>query len=424
MLDILKEVGLDTNQFLILLAVCGIALILVYGRFVIGALDPLNIFILGTCADCVLMYGLKWNTEDKIHFSFFIVCFTIGFYLARKIPRSHPSIHLRSDSLFELEMILVLTAFLLIAANLYLGMTVGFPLLSADPSVAKVTSFTGGLGTVRHLNQGPFVFLICGCTLLIAVGRRQALALALLLTSSFFVALSGSKGALLPILFVQGFVTFHKGFGVNNRFVQRIKRYSLPTLLAAACVAFAVVLRDTGGWATGAVFLGKRILYFGDVILFYYPNRGGIPQLAGANFISYLQYLLDPVLGMFRIKTYAAPLGSVIARDLDSGFGPNAQFFVRADIFFGPVFGCIYCAVIGFLCEFFRRQFYALRTSSAIALTASLMVAVSALNLAMESQLFVAEIVDTALVLLPLWCFARLASLSTGRLRELPKAAA
>jgi hypothetical protein len=423
-LDILREVGLETTQFLILLVGCAGVLILVYWRFVIGLLDPLNIFILGMCADAVLMYGLDWPKDAKVEFTYFVLFFTIGFYLSKKPSKSHPAIRLRSDSLFELEVVLVFTTVLLIGANLYLGATAGFPLLSADPSVSKVTAFTGGLGTVRHLNQGPFVFLVCGCTLLIALGRRQALALAMLLTSSAFVALSGSKGALLPILFVQAFVIFHKGFGQNSKFVRRIKRYSLPTLLAAVGVALAVVVRDNGGWQLGTVFLAKRLLFFGDVILFYYPRRGAISELAGANALTYLQYLVDPILGMFRIKPYAVPLGSVIARDLDNGFGPNAQYFVRADIFFGPIFGCLYCAVIGYLCEFFRRQFYTLRTSSAMVLTGSLMLAVSALNLAMESQLFVAEIADTALVLLPLWCFARVASLSTGSLRELPETAA
>jgi hypothetical protein len=80
--------------------------------------------------------------------------------------------------------------------------------------------------------------------------------------------------------------------------------------------------------------------------------------------------------------------------------------------------------VIGYLCQFFRRQFYTLRTSSAMMLAGSLMLAVSALNLAMESQLFVAEVADTALVLLPLWCFARVANLSTGSFRRLPETAA
>jgi hypothetical protein len=347
----------------------------------------------------------------------------MGFSFAKKIPKRHPAIRLHNGSLFELEVVLVLTAMVLIGANLYLGATAGFPLLSADPSVAKVTAFTGGLGTVRHLNQGPFVFLVCGCTLLIALGRRQILALALLLTSSAFVALSGSKGALLPIVFVQAFVIYHKGFGQDSKFIRRIKRYSLPTLLAAIGVAFAVVLRDNGGWQLGMVFLAKRLLFFGDVILFYYPRRGGIPELSGANLFTYLQYLVDPILGMFRIKPYAIPLGSVIARDLDDGFGPNAQYFVRADIFFGPIFGCLYCAAIGFLCEFFRRQFYTIRTASAMVLTGSLMLAVTALNLAMESQLFVAEIADTALMLFPLWCFARVVNLSTANLPALTEPA-
>jgi hypothetical protein len=129
----------------------------------------------------------------------------------------------------------------------------------------------------------------------------------------------------------------------------------------------------------------------------------------------YVHYLVDPILGMFRIVDYASipiALGSIIS-NMENGFGPNAQYFVRADIFFGPVFGCSYCLAIGYLTGLFRRQFFTFHTRSAMSFTFSLLFAVSALNLPFESSMFGSIVVDTAVFLFPLWCFAHVATLST-----------
>jgi hypothetical protein len=416
MLDILSEVGLDTNQFITIFVIAAIVVVLAYRPFVISILDPLNVFIIAMIANIILMFGLKWGASATTEFTFFIVFFWIGFALAGKIATESPAIRLDGESLLELEIVLVIATVIIVIANLYLGFTAGFPLFSADPSKAKVTTYTGGLGLIRHLDQGPYLFLSCGCTLLIAIGRKPMLALSMLFASSMFVALSGSKGALLPILFVQAFILSHKGLGQNKRYLNKIKKLALPSFGAAVAVAMAVVIHENGGLAGGLLFLGKRILFFGDVILFYYPRRGAIPALMNLGPFDYIHYLVDPLLGNFRILDYASippPLGTTIS-DSDLGFGPNAQYFVRADIFFGPVFGCFYCLAIGHLTNLFRRQFFTLRTRNAIVFALSLQLAVSALNIPFESSLFFSSIMDTLLFIGPLWCFARVATLSTA----------
>jgi hypothetical protein len=423
MLDILSEVGLNANQFLALFAISAIVLILAYRPFVISILDPLNVFILAMVADVVLMFGLNWDSSVKTEFTFFIVLFWIGFAFVGKIPVSTPVIRFSDDALFELEIVLLISFVLIVVANIYLGFTAGFPLFSGNPSETKVTTYTGGLGLIRHLNQGPYLFLCSGCTLLLAIGRKQTLAVAMLVISSVFVAFSGSKGALLPILYVQAFVINHKGLGQSKKYSRNMTKFALPGFGAALAVAIAVVMQENGGFAGGMVALAKRILFFGDIILFYYPQRGAIPELAGAGLLDYVHYLVDPILGMFRIIDYTSmrpALGTTIS-GMDVGFGPNAQYFVRADIFFGPFLGCLYCLAIGYLNGLFRRQFFTVRTGSAITLTFSLLLAVSAINLPFESSLFFSIVADTVLFLCPLWCFAKVANLSTIVARNLPE---
>jgi hypothetical protein len=124
--------------------------------------------------------------------------------------------------------------------------------------------------------------------------------------------------------------------------------------------------------------------------------------------IDYIKYLLNPLLGMFRLVEYSAPLGTTIAGTADMGFGPNAQFFVRADIFFGPVVGCGYCLANGAFIGFLRRTFFKFQTQNAIVFTFMLTLAVDAFTVATESQMFVTDVIDTALLLVPLWAVAHL----------------
>ena len=389
MLDILNAIGLDANQFVALFVIATIVVILAYRPFVFSILDPLNMFIVATIADVVLMFGLNWDSNAKIEFAFFIVFFWIGFAFAGKSPTGNSTIRFSEDALLELEIVLLLAFVIISIANLYLGFTAGFPLLSGRPSEAKVDTYTGGLGMIRHLDQGPYLFLCCGCILLIAISRRPMLPMIMLFISSTFVALSGSKGALLPILFVMAFVINHKGLVESQKYSTKLRKLAIPSFGASLAVATTVLIKENGGIAQGFMVLMRRILLFGDVILFYYPRRGGIPELMNAGPWDYVHYLVDPFLAMFRIVDYGSihpALGTIIS-NMEIGFGPNAQYFVRADIFFGPIGGCVYCLAIGYLTGLFRRQFFAFHTRSAILFTFSLLFAVSALNLPFESSL-------------------------------------
>ena len=423
MLEILQEVSLNPTQFLTLLIVSMTLLIVLFRPFIFGFIDPLTLFLITLCADAILVVGMDWDTSVKIEFVGFTIFLWLGMVFAGRIPSMHPIINFSSDRLLELEIVLILLFVLVSLANLYLGISTGFPLLSTDPSVSKVTVFTGGLGVIKRLNGGAFHFLCCGCTILVLINHKRYLALTMLFVSCAFIALSGSKGALLNVLFIQAFVTYHKGLYKSSVNVKKVKRYAIPSFAAACVVALAVVIRDTGSLLVGLMFLAKRLLFSADVVLFYYPRRGAIPELKGVGPLDYIGYLLDPTLGLFRLKEYAAPLGTIIAGNLEMGFGPNAQYFVRADIFFGPIAGCLYCLAIGYVIGNVRKKFFTIRTENPLIFTFVLMTAVSALSLAIESQMFVEGIIDTALVVIPCWAVAFAARIAVTNQRKFLEAA-
>ncbi len=415
MQEILGDIGLDLSHILFLALISAVTLVAAYRPLIIGLFDPINIFLLDMCACAVIMFGLEWEFSAKLEFLLFGFFFWCGLLLKGRIARHHPVVKLHRNGLLELEVVLLGLCGIIVLANLYLGVTRGFPLFSSDPSISKVTEFTGGFGVVRRLNQGPFSFLCCGCMLLTLTGHKRFLAVTLLLLGCGVVMLCGSKSALAPVLFVQSFLLHHTGLGIRKSYARALRRFALPSFSIAVATAMAVVIRDNGGLAAGMLYFSKRILYYGDTILYYYPRRGAIPELAGAGPMAYLHYLFNGVLGLLRLQEYSEALGTVIqGPDTPSGFGTNAQYFVRADIFFGPAWGCLYCLVLGGVTGAVRRAFFTIRTASAVILSFVLTMAISALLLPVESSMFVSTVFDTLFLVGPLWGIAVLARMSAA----------
>jgi uncharacterized MAPEG superfamily protein len=413
LLTILNNLGLDPGLFLIAVLVSAVVIVLAYYKFILGIVDPLTFFVLAMIANSTLMFALPWERAVKIEFVFFAFFFWLGFALRARIPRSFLPVRLGESSLFDLQLLLMALCTLIVIANLYLGMTAGFPIFSSNPSTAKVENLTGGLGVVRRINMAPYIFLCSGCMLLVSLGYRRRLAIILLGVASIFIALSGSKSALLPVLYVQVFVLAHRGLWNKTKWISKTKKSAFILFLLAALIALLVASKDQGGIQLGLLFLAQRMLYAGDIILYYYPVRGSIQSLAHANGLDYISYLFQSTLGLFRLIPYRDALGTVIMGSGETGFGPNAQYFVRADIFFGPIYGCIYCFVIGYFVGLMRRGFFTFSGGNATKLTLRLTLAVSATALAVESQLFVTDLVDLLLMLVPLYCLARLVRFAT-----------
>src|SRR6185437_15499589 len=131
----------------------------------------------------------------------------------------------------------------------------------------------GGLGLVRRINMGPYTFFCSGCIYLAVIRYKRRLVLSLLLLATCFIMLSGSKSALLPLIFGQAFVLAHPGLKRDLALTARVKKYTLYTFFAGVAVALVVLIRDQGDIGSGLLGFGKRILLTGDVVMFYFPKR-------------------------------------------------------------------------------------------------------------------------------------------------------
>ncbi len=401
MSDLLSSIGFDPRQLLFMLFLSGLVVVFFYSRFLFTLLDPLLFFMLAQVANVAV--ALAFPMQEPLRWQLLgdMVALGIGFSLNGRPQRRAGRPPLEESSFYDLRLLLMVLAAVLAAANLYLGAKAGFPLFSSDPSRDKFAIYSGGLGLIRRLNMGPYLFLCAGCSLMIVrnVYRRQMAAA--LVVPTLLIMLSGNKSALLPLILCLALTISHPGLGATEQLRRRSSLY-LGLLMAAALVlAVLVAARTEGSLGEGLQFLVLRLLYSADVVFYYVPRREVIARLVEANVFGFLHNAVGEVAGMLHLAVYEEPLGTIIAAN-ETG-GPNAQYFVQADIFMGPVLGTIYCFGVGYAISRIRALYMVTQVHSAMAMASILFLLLSCFDMAMEFSLFVSEVFTALLVVLPLY---------------------
>jgi hypothetical protein len=407
LLEFLDQVGINLWPLVIAILASAIIFFVGYRRFIFSIFDPLCMFVLILVGDSALTFALPWSPSLKWEFVGFLAFFWAGFSLRGRLTQKTFAISFGRQHWFELELMLLILCAVILGANLYLGLSTGFPLLSLHPSESKVTIYTGGLGVIRRVNMGPYLFFCSGCMLLIMAGHKTRFALTIFCLTTGLEALNGSKGVMLPGIYAAGFMLAHRGLVRSRTFKAKAKRYIFAFLAIGVTVAVIVTTRDQSSVSEGLSKFFLRFLLAGDVILYYIPNRDTLLALMGAHSWSYLHYLLGDILGMLRISDYQPALGSVILGS-DEGFGPNPQFFIQADLFFGPVVGLLYSLILGYAVSSLRRAFFGKPGKSAVWFAFKLMLALTAFDLAIDSSEFVVDIAGACLFVIPTWLLSRL----------------
>lgn len=402
--DLLSALGLDPILVLGGLVLSTAVVLALYRRYIFSLFEPISMFLVAQIGDATTMLALPLAASFKWQFFGYMLCLWAGFALcARPIPSS-PRIHFSRKSLSDLKLILAVLGVAIILANLYLGATAGFPLLTADPTGAKFTVYTGGLGIVRRINMGPYAFFCAGCALLIITDNSRRFAIVFLSIGTFLVIFSGGKSVLLPLLFALTFAVTHRGLCPSSALRKKVRNVSMLILGAGVSVALLITTKEHGGLFAGVQNFVLRLLLAGDIILYYYPRREIIMGLVEANFLGFLQNIFADTLGLFRLGGYTAPLGGVIMGTEEGG--PNVQYFITANLFFGPLAGCLYSFFVGFGIAAFRNGFFYERSASAMRFALRLFFALIAFDLATEAGMFVTEVLIAGLCVAPLYVLA------------------
>ncbi|MDR6941181.1 hypothetical protein [Mucilaginibacter pocheonensis] len=267
------------------------------------------------------------------------------------------------DQVFEV--FLVICLFIVVTSNLIMLASVGtLPILSADPSKAKVELYTGGWGIIRRIDLMcvNFIFSIALLKLFHPLNeitkKKKIFCWLSILIGTLILFTMGSKSSLIGILnSLFGVAMINLYFGKNIFEGQRnministIKTFGKYALIIGLAYMFLIILKD--GVETNAlnVFI-TRMVGSGDTFYFFYVYD--LYDNFKLNPIDYIVHVVNPILGFFRIVPYEYPVGAYIllyALGVPLGsFGPNAQHPIEGLLYFGKTGTFFYSLAIGVL---------------------------------------------------------------------------
>lgn len=373
-----------------------------YKRRIIFVFDILCVQALTQAAACTM--ALFWIDDGWMKLQFFAsqAAFTGGFLMVRRPAPPERAVSWNPARTTDLELTTFLVFVIVLLANVWMGATAGFPLFANDPSVAKVDLYSGGLGLVKRIDEAPMLFLGASSLLLALHSPRKWLFRAIFAVTIVFGVLGGSKGSLLTTVYFFVYLMGRR-YLLSDKLI-RLFKYGCGLFLAAGTLLSLFILRgDQNSWIASFQALAFRVLFYGDIILYYY--QPAVHQFFSHHApLDFIPYALNPILGELRLVAYQKPLGFQMVNytlnagdELASILGPNTTFFVVGRIFFGPVLGVAYCAFVGFAFAKVRSMFLTVQTSDPGRLAALLTMAVMIATLAVEVPLFTSNFFDTVL---------------------------
>jgi hypothetical protein len=417
--EAVANLGVNLNTVLLWAAVIGMVYVIAYRKFVCSVVDPLNVFIISQVCSCVL--AILVIHEPALLCQFFAA--QAAFYVGFRLSRSRRSRSLCVDwSSGEIQIVETAIAVLFVGwvvANVYVGLTVGLPLFSGHASEAKVQTFREGLGFVKRLNGGAGLLVTAGSLILAILGTHRRVFAGIFVASLLVSTLDASKGSALLSVFLIGYALKKEGL-VPELLKPRIRRATVALFVFACSIALYILSVDRGDLPAGVAGLFTRILFYGDVVLYYYqPDMMYYLKRLGP--IDFLLSEINPMLGEFRLAPYQPPLGVLMVthslgnETLATLFGPNTQFFVRGHIYFGSVCGTLYAAAVGWVVGRVRRWFFETDGAKPFALISALTMAVRIFTLPVEEPYCIGLIFDTFLPIILIVAVLKIIRFSTTR---------
>lgn len=408
---------LDVSNFLwIILLATGLFLMyfLLYKSYIYSFVDPIFLFTIATAFSSVLVIEVVREVADVVHFFLCQFAVLIGFrlYYRNKSKENSPQLFSNLGEHFSdkklLEWATLFLFILYVSANLFIAYSKGFTLLSSAPTEAKVANFQNGFGIIRKINWGVGTFL-CSSLIFLYLLRKNKVYLVLLSIISFFIILDGSKSSLLRVAIAAGLIFYHPLFETERATLVNLKKYSVLFTGALFAVIFTVLLKENDGIDEAAIAFLRRLLYGGDVVLFYY-NPVNLDFFEDFNLVDYLVRFVNPISGFFRIQPYQEALGNVMIENirppgvtLDVIVGPNTPFYVEGRIFFGYFGGIIYSALIGYSYAAVRNFYFSISKSNAFFFVLMASIAQLLAGLLVDVNLTITQTFDLLFFSLPVY---------------------
>lgn len=337
--------------------------------------DPLLFFLVFNSFSFVTVFFVSYFKCDYFAFYDFLI-FNLLFFLPASFIKpinfnlykaSFSSAISKNGYLFYNVM-----AVFFILPTIIMWVARGVPLFSENATDAKVIFYAGGFGVVRYIHfiLPLYVFFVGMLFILDGNANKQlnivnkiTLISILIFVFLFFVT-SGSKSALLPLIFCLAFANeCYRG----GRFYFIINKILTLLLILAIGLVFLVLFLSGLSESSDVMnflftSLGIRFLASGDFFFFWYEY--GLNENYNPSF-SFLGYILQPLLAMLGVTAHEYPLGAIIMNEATgyplSSFGPNGQLPVVLELAWGSIkyVGAFFAGISVFLLRY--KSFYLIK---------------------------------------------------------------
>lgn len=337
-----------------------VILFLLFRKYILSVFDPFIFIIL-------MMSSSLCLTVDSSFFFYVLLAilfFFFGFRIIGVPKRNFTKIDAFIDTKL-LEIFTILFFILYAVVSIIMFKASGIPLFADNPTESKISMFVEGTGWIRRIIFLSGFLPIC-ISLLLIVSKKKIFYAFMFFLYLLISVMHGSKGGLIGsiaifwYLYQQNNLWSDSTMHVKNFIRSKIKYFLVITVL----LFLSIVIKESEIEGQDPIFsIGFRLMEFGDVML-YYKTQVVRDYFVNLNFVDFILYEFNGILGMLRLTPYYEPLGYQMVKAFwntsslfdDVVLGPNTVFFVKGHVFFGYIGGIVYSFLMGVLSAYFRKK--------------------------------------------------------------------
>ena len=280
---------------------------------------PVFLFITGNCSE-----------QNFWYFVFSESCFWLGIVIFVKRKSSFLEKELQGERIIEQYLFVYFTViFFLIQAFTYIEF--GIPAFMMNRN--QVYAGSGGYGILAYIKHFPSLYMLMYIMDKILRKRIKKIYIIILILYFLTLLLDGSRGSILQLFYIY---FFYYAFYLKRLPKIKLKYLAIVPLFAVAAISFQA--RSEG---SSVLAFGERVVAFGDVYYFAYPNE----VINTIKLPDPILHLLSPILRPFRIVDYtldqAMPIGSKVLYAMNPQYevveimsAPNSRIPVSTWIYF------------------------------------------------------------------------------------------
>ena len=337
-----------------------LVLFYLFRKYILSVFDPFVFIIL-------MMSSSLCLTVDSSFF-FYVLLSVLFFFFGFKLIAVPKRNFGKIDEFVDIKLIEIFTLLFFIIyviVSVLMFKSSGIPLLADNPTESKISMFSEGTGWIRRLIFLSGFLPIC-ISLLLIVSKKKLFYSLMFFLYLLISVMHGSKGGIIGAIAIFWYLYQQNNIWSDSTiFIKKFIRSKIKYFLVITLVLFlSIVMKESEIEGQDLIFsIGFRLMEFGDVML-YYKTQVVRDYFVNFNFVDFILYEFNGILGMLRLTPYYEPLGYQMVKAYwntsslydDVVLGPNTVFFVKGHVFFGYVGGILYSFVMGVLSAYFRKK--------------------------------------------------------------------